>query len=51
VKYTVTAPAEGSIVQQAIDLPASKSLCNRALILKGLTEGAEELRHLAASSP
>jgi 3-phosphoshikimate 1-carboxyvinyltransferase len=43
----VTAPAEGSIVQQAIDLPASKSLCNRALILKGLTEGAEELRHLS----
>jgi 3-phosphoshikimate 1-carboxyvinyltransferase len=47
VKYTITAPAEGYIVRQAIDLPASKSLCNRALILQGLTEGAEELRHLS----
>jgi 3-phosphoshikimate 1-carboxyvinyltransferase len=47
VKYTITAPQRGHIAGQAIDLPASKSLSNRALILQGLTEGAEELTHLS----
>lgn len=47
MKYTITAPQRGHIAGQAIDLPASKSLSNRALILQGLTEGAEELTHLS----
>jgi 3-phosphoshikimate 1-carboxyvinyltransferase len=47
VQYQVKAPAQGSTVPQAVDLPASKSLCNRALIMQGLTQGAGQLLHLS----
>ena len=42
--YTITAP---KTLQATIDLPASKSICNRALVLRALAHGDSSLENLA----
>lgn len=44
MKYKITAPGR---ISASLDLPSSKSICNRALIINALSEGKEDLLNIS----